>query len=126
VTVKNADAIARALERALGALPGALSDAVSEVADDVRQSVSRPGGGTPAAPGEAPHLQTGELAASIKGTSKGTTGRIEVDAQHGQYQETGTSDSEPRPFFRDGVLKSANTKVPKTVGDRIIKAERKR
>lgn len=125
MTTRNADAIYKALFRAQRSLPGAMADATDQVATDVRESVSVPGGGVHAAPGQAPRLQSGELAESIQGKSKGTSGTVSAGAEHAEYQEFGTTEMEPRPFFAEGVRRSANKHLPDKVGKAIVDAQRR-
>lgn len=122
---RNSHELEAALSRALRAVPSGLAGGVGEVADDVAASVSTAGGGIPAPPGQAPHLQSGQLASSIEGKSSGTRGTVSAGAPQAEFQEFGTSEMEPRPFFVSGVRESARRVVPKEVGQAIVRAQRK-
>ncbi len=51
------------------------------------------------APGEAPAIDTGQLADSIQTDVSGTSGMVYTNSEHGPYMELGTHDIGPRPFF---------------------------
>lgn len=89
-----------------------------------------PGRGLGCTPPKGRHpLQTGELAAGIRGTSKGTEGQISSDAPYSSYVEYGTQPGQgPRPFMRPGVVRGVRTHLqPKLAKAKAITdAERRK
>ncbi|MFH0980642.1 MAG: hypothetical protein V2A79_03775 [Planctomycetota bacterium] len=51
------------------------------------------------APGEAPAIDTGQLADSIQTEVSGSKGMVYTNSEHGPHMEWGTHDISPRPFF---------------------------
>ena len=58
--------------------------------------------------------------------ARGRKRSVSAGAEHAAYVELGTSDTPARPYFAKGALKSANARVPSTIGDAIVKAERRK
>ena len=90
-----------------------LEDLADEDVQETKRLLSVGGGGgrsigkgTPSAPGDPPHVQSGVLRTSIKKGKFGTTFRIgpTVLAHYGGFLEGGTRHIEERPYLRPALL----------------------
>lgn len=92
--------------RSVGA---AARDIVAKVGHDIEadSKASMVGGGSPhvpSAPGQPPHVDTGNLRNSIRfGLTGEASGEVAVGAEYAEFLEFGTSRMAPRPFMTPAV-----------------------
>lgn len=74
-----------------------------------QEKISTPNfdGKNPSAPGDPPHLVTGELQESIGYVVVGDGLQLTASAEHGAYLEFGTSKLAARPFLRPTMQEEA-------------------
>ena len=103
----DADGVEKAVRKAAS---GSLGQAAAALEREVKTSMSTGGGArrTPSAPGKVPHVQTGNLRASIQSAKVNDRMWIvgpTTNAIYGQFLEFGTRHIQPRPFMFPALLR---------------------
>jgi hypothetical protein len=127
ITKWNPDSV---IQKALDEEEKRMGKAVLTVEREVKILLNKSGRGTPSAPGQPPHKQSGELQRSIHSEVKrdrtSVTGVIYSDSVKARRLELGfvgkdsagrTIDQAPRPFLRTG-LNNTRGKVAKILGSK--------
>lgn len=99
-------------EAALKKSEGRMRLAVIFLEGQIKRAINRgnPGGRNPSRPGEPPKKVSGRLFlsifSSVKRTGNQVFGFVGSSAKHARHLELGTSQMEPRPFFRPTLQKN--------------------